>query len=81
MSDARLHVEGYSTLLAIVRCAYCHELNSYLAIDATLAPVECRTCGQLLAVQEELRVEAATRHDIPGNIRRQLDLSDPRNIV
>ena len=81
MSDARLHLEGRSTLLAIVRCAYCHELNSYLAVDASRAPVACRSCGQSVAVQNVLRVEAATRRDIPGDIRSQLDFSDPRSIV
>ena len=81
MYNARLYLEGSSTLWVIVRCSYCHEFNKYVAIDTFRKAVECNTCGHLLTIQKALRVEAATRRDIPGDLRSQLDFSDPLSIA
>ena len=68
----RLHLGGSQTLWALVRCQLCAEINKYLALEAALVPIKCKTCGQSLDVRELVLADAVARPEISGDLLLKL---------
>lgn len=64
----RLHLDGWQTLWALVRCEFCTEVNKYLALEAALVPIGCKKCGQSLDVRKLVLADAVAHPEISAEL-------------
>ena len=51
----RLFWDGSKTLWAVGKCRMCGEVHKFLADEALLTPMQCKSCGQQADLREHVR--------------------------
>jgi hypothetical protein len=61
----RLFWDGSNTLWAVSKCSACGEVHKFLADEALLGPMRCKSCGQDVDLREHVRGLIDARQIVP----------------
>ena len=75
MLNARLYIDGTTTLWALVQCESCRDVCQYPALEAAQSRVSCPNCSHVMDVRQTLRdaaMEWTKANDVRADATREL---------